>query len=73
MERSHFLEANSFSASQGTPRILWNSEDSLPLLQAPVSCPILGQINPIHYRPVPDFTYYCKKKSSPFFTALSLC
>jgi len=42
------LQGNQFSASQETPRILWEPESSLPLKQVPATCPY-----PESYQPIP--------------------
>jgi hypothetical protein len=49
MEQSPSWEANSFSASQEIPRILWNPEVYYYIRLPPV--PILSQISPV-YAPI---------------------
>ena len=55
MQHSPSWEANQLSASQEIPRILWKTEDSLPHLQVPATCPYLepARSSPFPYIPLP--------------------
>jgi hypothetical protein len=48
MEQSPSREANSFSASQEIPRILWNSEVHYHVHNGPPSVPTLSQLDLVH-------------------------
>jgi hypothetical protein len=48
MEQSPFREANSFSASQDIPRILWNTKVHYRIHNSPPPDPILNRIDPVH-------------------------
>jgi hypothetical protein len=48
MEQSPSSEANRFSASQETPRVLWKPKVNFRIYKSPPPVPILSQINPVH-------------------------
>jgi len=48
MQQSPYSEANSFSASQEIPLILWNEMFYYRFQNIPSLVPILTQINPVH-------------------------
>jgi hypothetical protein len=48
MEQRPSWEANSFSASQQIPRVLWNPEVNYCFHKTPPPVPILSQLNPVH-------------------------
>jgi hypothetical protein len=51
MEQRPSWEANSFSASQETPRILWNPEVHFRIHKSPLPVSILSQLNLVHVHP----------------------
>jgi hypothetical protein len=51
VEQRPSCEANSFSASQEIPRILWKPELHYRIHNSPPPLPILSQFNPVHTHP----------------------
>jgi hypothetical protein len=51
MQQRPSSDANSFSASQEIPRILWNLKVYCNIRKNLPTVPILSQINPIHASP----------------------
>ena len=53
MQQSPAWEANRFSASQQTPRILWNPKGHHLIHEFPPPLPILSQLDPVHALHIP--------------------
>ena len=64
MDQAPFWEANSFSASQAIPRILWHPEVHYRVHKTQKLVPILSQIKPFHDHS-PVYSYDFQLASSP--------